>query len=136
MNLVETKNITKIQSIYHLMPDLMHTWLIINKDDQSIGMFELQELTKVTAIIHMHIKSEYQNLGYAIRSYRPLVKYIKENTEYQSLMAPVPQNNKRMLRVLTKTDFKCCGVVPSGIVYDNQQQNLLLFELNVNEVQL
>lgn len=131
MNIISTKNLSLINSVKQLDPDLFHDWLLIVKDDQILGMFEIQPITKITGILHLHIKDEFQKQGTALKAVNELIEYLKENTIYQQLIGTIPISNTYIRSVVDKTTAICCGLIKDSIVIDNKKQDMLVFQLEV-----
>jgi RimJ/RimL family protein N-acetyltransferase len=106
-------------------------YLKIINDNELIGFFEVQELTKITSILHIHILERFQNKGYSGQLLIPLLNFIKMNTSIKMLVSTISSQNKRMLSVMMKTPFKVCGLIPNSIQENNQTQDLILFQLEV-----
>lgn len=108
-----------------------YLWYFINHNNESVGCFQLQEVTKITVSVHMSLLEEYQNKDIAIKCFKPLLEQLKKDTTYSKLVCTVPVNNKHMLSVLNKTTFKVCGLIPNGIIWDTKLQDLLIFEVTI-----
>lgn len=106
-------------------------FLEIKKEMATIGVFQLQEFTKVCGIVHLHIFENYQNKGIVKQLYDPLIDWVRQNTRYSKLLATIPEDNIKMRAIVAKLPFRICGIVGDGIIYNNRSQNLLLFELNI-----
>jgi RimJ/RimL family protein N-acetyltransferase len=106
-------------------------YLKIINDNELIGFFEIQELTKITSILHIHILERFQNKGYSGQLLTPLLNFLKRNTSIKMLVATISSQNKRMLSVMMRTPFKVCGLIPNSIQENNQIQDLILFQLEV-----
>ncbi len=130
LRIFQTKNPHIIRSVFNFEPDLEHEFIIINKDTKIIGMFEIQPVTKITGILHLHIKQEYQNQGIASEAMKKLVASLKQ-TNYKSLVALIPASNKNIMSIVNKTKAKCCGLLQDGIILNNVVQDLIIFQLMV-----
>jgi len=111
-------------------PKQRSVWLEIFKDEISIGVFQLQEITKITFNIHIHIFEEYQKKGFAFKCLDPLLTRLK-HLKIKKLMCTVSKNNRVMRRVLSRTPFKLCGSIKDGIIWNDELTDLLIFELNI-----
>lgn len=108
-------------------------WLEVTDSQKVIAVFQLQEFTKITGNIHLHILKENQGKGIAKTLFDPLITWIEHNTKYQKLIATVPEHNIKMRAVIARLPFRITGIISNGIILDNKIQNLLIFELNVGK---
>jgi hypothetical protein len=130
INLLPTKNIQVIKSVYDLEPNLTHEWLLIIKDNNIVGMFEIQPLSKITGIVHLHIKEEFQKQGVAIEAMNALTEYLKP-TPIKQLIGSIAVKNKHIMSIVNKTKARCCGLISNGIIWNNELQDIALFQLEV-----
>lgn len=106
-------------------------WLEVTYSHNIIAVFQLQEFTKITGNIHLHILNEYRGKGIAKALFDPLINWIKSNTQYKKLIATIPETNIRMRSIVSKLPFRISGIISDAIIIDNTLQNLLIFELNI-----
>lgn len=130
MHLFETKETVLIQSIYPLIPNTEHKYYLIEESNNIIGMFEIQPITKITGILHLHIKEHYQNKGLAIKAFNKLLEILK-NGSIKQLIGTIPEDNKNIMSVVNKTKATYCGKLTNAIIYNNRLQDLLLYQLEV-----
>lgn len=123
--------------IHYVFPNLNinqhNLYFEISLSGKIIGLFEIQILTQITGILHLHILEEFQNQGLAIHAVKELIKALK-NTEIKQLIGTIPETNQHIMSIVNKTPSKCCGLIKDGIIWNNQLQNLILFQLDLNEV--
>lgn len=134
MLLKTTLNPDIINSIYKLDINAANLYITIQIDNKYVGMFELQEMTKITYIVHMHIKEEYQKQGLGPKAFKELLQYLKETSQIRKLIGSIPANNNRILSIVKKTSAKCCGLIKDGIIFKGVLQDLVLYELDLLEV--
>ena len=134
IHLIPTKDVDLIwtlSGIEILDIDLKHDWLVIKEEYKLIGIFEINPLTKISGLLHLNILEEYQNQGIAIKAFNALIKYLK-TTNYKQIIGSIPEKNKKIMSIVNKTKGKCCGSIKDGIIFNNELQDLLLFQLEVN----
>ena len=120
-----------IESLTDFPTNPTHLYLLIKKDTQTVGVFELQKITNITASVHMHIIEEYQQQGIANKTLYPLLDYIRFYTSYKKLIATVASTNEHIQKVLDKTDFVFCGLITDGIIWNDRIDDLLIYQLEV-----
>lgn len=125
-----TTNEALIKSVHPGVPNFQNEFYLIISDQKLLGIFEIQELTKITGILHMHLTPEYQGKGLGIQCFNELIKMLKGG-KYSHLMGTLPAENHRILSVANKTKARVCGCLTNAIIYDNKLQDLILFELEV-----
>lgn len=114
-----------------ILGDNHSTFLTITDLGIEIGLFQLEKITNECISIHMHILKKFQGKGIALKCLKPLLSYLKNGT-IRVLLASVAIENRKMIQVIQKTSFKCCGCIPNGIIYNNKLQDLILFSLEIN----
>lgn len=127
----KTLDIDLVHHLVRFKTDVKTHYYLIMRDNHIVGVYQLQELTKVTALIHMHILPEYQAKGIANESFNTFLKLLEGNKRITKLVATIAATNKYMRKAIDKTDFKCCGMISEGIIYNNQYDDLIIFELKV-----
>lgn len=132
ITLLKTTSIKHIKQINpDIQPNILNTWVVIKDNKYEVGLFEIQELTKITGIVHFYIKPEVRNQGYGKKMCPLLLRFAKEKTGFRKLIASIPAYNIPMIAVMKHTDFKCCGAVRDGIIWDDRLQDIILFEIEV-----
>lgn len=106
-------------------------YLAVSKDNYKTiaGIFEFREFTKVCWEAHAAILPEYQNTSDSWIFGESIKQWLKDNTTIQSLMITVPESCKHVSKYVKKLDFKQTGIIPGGIIYNNQLMNLLIYTL-------
>jgi RimJ/RimL family protein N-acetyltransferase len=79
---------------------------------------------------HIHILDKHQAKGYVFKGWEVLHTLLKDSN-INTIVGSVPIENENMMKVVMKTNFKCCGTIPNGIIYNNKLQDLVLFSLEV-----
>ena len=130
MRLFKTKIKDLIHSIYPLEINDRHDYFVIYHFDKVIGLFEIQPLTRITGVLHLHIKDEFQNQGLAIKAFNRLIEDLK-NSPYKQLIGCIPSSNKRIMSIVNKTRGRCCGALKDAIIIDNALQDIILFQLEI-----
>jgi len=100
-------------------------------EDKFIGCFQLQELTKITANVHVNIIEEFRSNRISNKIYPVFVKWVKENTDYKNIVATIASSNVVMFKVMNKTDYKVIGLIKNGIIDNNSYDDLILYQLEV-----
>ena len=106
-------------------------YFLIKSDDFIVGIFELQAITKITETVHLYILPAFQKKGIAYSAFLELIEYLKQEQKILKLICTIPITNKNILSALRKTPFKACGVISHGIIWNEQIQDLLIFELTI-----
>lgn len=130
MHIFQTKSKLLIQSVYPVEIVDTHDYLMMHQEGQVKGLFEIQPITKITGMVHMHIKEEHQNQGIGIDAFNALLMYLR-GRQYKQLIGPIPEHNTRIQSIVNKTLAKECGRIKDGIVYDNKLQDLILYQLEI-----
>lgn len=130
INIIPTKNITLIKSIFPMEPNLLNDFRVIAYKGDLIGLFEIQPITSITGILHMHIIKEFQNQGLAIKAFNQLIEDLK-SSPFKQLIGSIPEHNKNIMSIVKKTQAKCCGMLEDAIIFNGKLQNLVLFQLEI-----
>ncbi len=134
MILFKTLSYNLIKDIYpELDINVKNDYIIIKVNQNNIGFFELQPLTKITSLLHTYIAKEYRNKHYSSRATKKLLEYVKENTRIHKLLGSIPVSVKQQQTVAEKIGARVCGIIKEGIVWDGELQDLLLFELTIKK---
>ncbi len=127
----QTTNVALIRQTSGFEPNMSNIWLIINFRSKAIGLFELQEVSKIASIVHMHIISGYQKQDLGLLAFKKLVEYLSLHSKIKTLIGTIPAKNSHIMSIVNRTAAKCCGNIPNGIIFNNELQDLLLFNLEV-----
>lgn len=118
-------------SKYNYSPNMNNLWLKIDQDNTTIGFFELKEFTKICFDGHIYIAPEYWGKGLARQSIRKALEYLDKFTFIKTVLLSVPEKAIHVLKMLSKTDAKACGIISNAAIYQNKLQNIILFELKI-----
>lgn len=113
------------------IPDLNHQYLLATKDDKKVCLMELKKFTNLVSEAHIYTLPEEMRKGIGSEAVKVAIEWIKENTKIKTIMLTVPLSCEHVIKFLTKTEFKVCGMLHKSIVYQNQLQDLVLYELGV-----
>lgn len=131
MQFTKTENKQLIEGLTGWEYNEKHLYLLSTIEGEAFGIYEIQPLTKITGNVHVIINPEYRGTRVSFEMYQLLKDYLRDHTEYRKLIATVPEKNERMLRVINRTEFRACGLIQNGIIWDGQEQNLIVFELDI-----
>ncbi len=132
MKIILTTNPIVINRIYQLDVNIRNKYLLILDEDIKtyIGLFEIQPITKITGILHMHVSPEFQKKGNGIKAFNALMDYLKDK-EFKQLIGTIPVKNNKIMSVVNKTEAKCIGLIRDGIIFDDVLQDLALYQIEV-----
>lgn len=128
MSVIYTQDLNLVSKILPYIPNPTHSYLLIDKDDQLVGAYEIQEMSKILVNIHLHIIEGYQRLGIGLESYKELVKFMVVFSPYKAMMCTVPKNNTAMINGLQRTKWKVSGCIRNSIIWDDVLTDLIIFE--------
>jgi RimJ/RimL family protein N-acetyltransferase len=113
-------------------PIMDRIWLKIEANTVLAGLFELKKFNNVVWESHIFILPPYQGTGISIKAIKEAKKFIKDNYHnIHKILLTVPASCEHVLKMLQKTEFKVCGAIKEGLIYHNQLQDLILFELTI-----
>lgn len=95
------------------------------------GMFQLKEFNKITVDAHIYMMPSYQNRNLAVKAVKAAGEYVKETTEFKNIITSVPVECTHVFKLLNKTDFKVCGQLTNGIIFNQRMQNLILLQWEI-----
>ena len=107
-------------------------YLVLSTDKEIVGCFSIREVTNILLEAHIailphlwgtEISQDAVNTGHA---------WAKDKG-YKAVMTSVPANCVHMLKWLTRMDYKPCGTIKNGIVYNKHLVSLILFEYTLDE---
>lgn len=114
------------------MPNMDNLWLEIQQNTVITGLFELRRFNTITFEIHPYVLPEHQHTGLSLDALNKLQEFLKENyKEIKNLISYVPISCTHSIKFLEKTNSKISGLIKNGIIYNNQLQDLLLYQLEV-----
>lgn len=102
-------------------------YFLIKKDDLIIGCIPYKELTSVTLEVHLQVMPSFWHKKLSLEIYLAFKEFIKAK-HYKKLLITTPAMCIHVLRLLQLYNFKVCGSIPGGVVYNNILQTLFLFE--------
>ena len=111
--------------------DLNNYYYSIIHDKQVIGLFETKPFNKITLDAHIYILPKYQDGQLSVKAVKAGQEYFKENTDIHNIITTVPVSCSYVHRFLSKTDFKATGQISDGIIYNDQLQNLIIYQLKI-----
>ncbi len=97
------------------------------------GMFQLKEFNKITVDAHIYILPKYQNGLLSLKAVKACKEYLQENSDIYKVITSVPYECHYVHKFLAKTEFKPCGLINNGIIYNNNLQDLILYQLTIKE---
>lgn len=106
-------------------------YLRIQDDGKIVGLYEVQMFTKITGNVHVRLLPEARNTGISKDAYPALLEYLKANTHLKKLICSIPAKHEPMMKIINKTRFKACGLIPDGIFWNDETQDLILFQLDI-----
>ncbi len=123
-------SLESLEILFPVRVNKAHEYYIIIVENDVVGLFEIQPLSKITGILHLHILEKHQKRGLAINAVNELINVL-QNSSYQQLIGTIPENNKHIMSIVNKTKAKCCGLIKDGIIWNDILTNLVLFQLEV-----
>ncbi len=135
MILYKSMSYNIVKEIYPDIDINIHNeYIIIKVNENNVGLFELQPLTKISYVLHSYIRPEFRDKSYSTRATKALVKFLKERTQIKKLIGAIPVLIAKQLNIANQINAKACGLIHKGVIYDGIVQDLLLFELDIHEV--
>src|SRR5439155_159147 len=102
INLQYTTDEVLIKNIHYMTINPYNEYIVIRNDQEVIGLFEIQSLTKICGILHLHIIQKHQRKGYGQKAFKTLIECLK-GSKYKSLISGLPVENKAILRLSNNT---------------------------------
>jgi hypothetical protein len=113
-------------------PIMDRIWLKIEDNTTIAGLFELKKFNNVIYEAHIYMLPHTFRTGLSIKAIIKAKEFIKETYKnIHKILLTVPSSCEHVLKMLQKTEFKVCGAIKEGLIYHNQLQDLILFELTI-----
>ena len=109
-------------------PDLSYTYLHVEKDKKTVGLFQTRAQTKHVVECHIYIIPEYWGTHMSVEASYAGFQWLKNNTEYLKAFTQVPITCTHVVRLAKKIGWNLCGVIDRGVMFDNKLVDLLLYD--------
>lgn len=113
--------------------DTNKTYYLASKDNNPVGVFEVEPLTKITFQAHMALLPTIHGKG-SRECVLDALKHMKETTEYKKVFVPVPISSRYVIKVLKDLNFDLCGYMKQAVIYNDKLTDLLLFDFDLSRL--
>lgn len=103
-------------------------------DHEPVGLWTLHPVTNLVVDAHIAMVPKYWGTEVIKKAMDAGYEYLRKNTKYTTIFTSVPNNCYHMLKFMTKYNYKACGIIKEGIIYNKKLVDLLLFTANLYEV--
>lgn len=110
------------------VPETIQTmWALIVVDTIIAGIVQIKPVNRRLAELHIGLKKQYRReLGLVIG--KEGLVWLRQNTTFKHFMTFSPITCKNVILFLERIGFTFSGVIHDGINYQNEVQNLLIYE--------
>ena len=103
-------------------------YLVAESHSTYFGLISMRTITSMVVETHIRIIPYYWKTGTSIEVALHGLKWLAANTAYRKTTTTVPGNCHHVLKFLKLIDFKPCGIINDGIIYNNELTSLIFFE--------
>lgn len=128
---IETTDMDLCNSITGFKLNPRDRYYLILVNGNIAGVYQVQEITNILCLLHMHITEKYRNQDIARQSFKDLIDNHLKDLGYMNLLGTVSQSNEHMKHVAEKAGATCQGIVLDGIKENNEIQNLLIYQYKI-----
>lgn len=94
-------------------------WLLMSVDNEAIALYNIHALNGVTAQIHAHVLPEYRK-QHSRETGRIALQYIIDNTDYQKIIAVIPETYDNVIKFTMSFGFVAEGVNRKSIMKNGE----------------
>ncbi len=98
---------------------------------EPVGLWSLHPVTALVVDAHIAMIPKYWGTEVIQKAMEAGYKYLKTETDYTKIFTSVPSNCFHMIKFCTRYNYKACGFIKDGIIYNNKLVDLLLFETDL-----
>lgn len=100
---------------------------------EDVGIIETYEFNELTLTAHYYVDPNYW--GHQIGYHATLagLDYLRENTDYTSVLAKVGKKHYQVQVMLNQLGFECIGRLKNACKCDDEVTDLFLFQLEFKE---
>jgi len=114
-----------------LLPNVFKEhWLSLIADNMVIGVCCLHIKTSVSCIAHIHILKEHRK-DHSKAAGSEILKWVKDNTNYKTIVAEVPVIYKNVINFLTNFDFTETGRLNNAFTKNSELVDLIILSRSV-----
>lgn len=95
---------------------------------EPVGLWTLHPMTKLVVDAHVFIIPKYWGTEVVKKAMDVGYQYLRDNTEYTKIFTSVPSNCIHMIKFVSRWDYKACGCIKDGVIYNGKLVDLFLFE--------
>lgn len=106
-------------------------YLIAINDNYLCGMFSIRKVTNRVLEGHIRILPRFWKTEIPSLALNKACEFVKEYKDCSKVITTVPSNCYHVLKFISNHEFKQCGEIHEGIIYNNELVSLLIFERGV-----
>lgn len=102
--------------------------LLITDDSEILGCFQYKEFTNRVVEVHINLLPKYWGKGISEEICSKGIEWFRIHTNYKKIMTDVPKCCNNVVGLMSKINFRICGLIVDGCIFNNKDEDLLLFE--------
>lgn len=120
----------QVQDVSTFCVDRAWQYILIKNDDVILGCVQCQEFNAIILEVHIFLLPEFHGTGIVKELSESAHGFIRE-LGYRQVFTKIPSVCTHVLKCVQNLNYKCCGMIEKGVVYNNILCTLFLYNFEV-----